>query len=165
MPPRIAPLEAGECAAIWPLIAAVAREGTSYPLPRDLTCAQAARIWAEPGRRSYVAWQGASAVGTYYLRPNGLGPNAHVANAGYIVAEAARGRGIARALFAHSLAEARAQAYRILQFNLVVSTNRAAVHLWTALGMTIVGTLPKVFDHPVHGPVDAHVMVLDLGAP
>jgi ribosomal protein S18 acetylase RimI-like enzyme len=45
-----------------------------------------------------------------------------------------------------------------MQFNLVVSTNDAAVTLWRTLGFRIVGTLPKVFDHPKRGLVDAYVM-------
>lgn len=45
-----------------------------------------------------------------------------------------------------------------MQFNLVVSTNEAAVHLWQDLGFAIVGTIPEAFDHPEFGLVDAYVM-------
>ena len=45
-----------------------------------------------------------------------------------------------------------------MQFNFVVSSNVGAVRLWQKLGFDIVGTLPRAFDHPVEGLVDAHVM-------
>ena len=40
----------------------------------------------------------------------------------------------------------------------MVETNAAAVHLWTSLGFTIIGTVPTAFDHPDHGKVGLHVM-------
>ena len=45
-----------------------------------------------------------------------------------------------------------------MQFNLVVSTNAAAISLWRKHGFRIVGTLPKVFRHVKFGEVDAFVM-------
>jgi L-amino acid N-acyltransferase YncA len=45
-----------------------------------------------------------------------------------------------------------------MQFNFVVSTNKAAVLLWQKLGFAIVGTLPKAFSHKTLGYVDAYVM-------
>lgn len=75
-----------------------------------------------------------------------------------MVRQSERGHGIAKALFEHSLTEAVRLGFKALQFNLVVSTNTTAVHLWQSLGMEIVGTLPKVFEHPDKGFVDAYVM-------
>jgi GNAT superfamily N-acetyltransferase len=51
-----------------------------------------------------VAVDGTGAlVGTYYLRPNSLALGAHVANAGYVVAEHCRRQGIGSRLCQHSL--------------------------------------------------------------
>ena len=71
---------------------------------------------------------------------------------------AATGRGVARRMCEHSLAEARASGYRAMQFNFVVSTNDRAVRLWQSLGFAIVGRLPGAFRHPTHSFVDALVM-------
>ena len=42
-------------------------------------------------------------VGTYYLKPNTLALGAHMANAGYVVAEHYRRQGIGSRLCQHSL--------------------------------------------------------------
>jgi ribosomal protein S18 acetylase RimI-like enzyme len=52
-----------------------------------------------------------------------------------------------------------------MQYNLVVSSNRPAVHLWQKLGFAIVGTLPGAFRHPSLGLVDAYVMYKQLDPP
>ena len=101
-------------------------------------------------------------VGTYYIQPNQLGGGSHVANGGYATAPGASGKGVARAMCADSLDRARAQGYRAMQFNFVVATNERAVALWQSLGFAILARLPAVFDHPVQGLVDAHVMFRTL---
>jgi ribosomal protein S18 acetylase RimI-like enzyme len=58
----------------------------------------------------------------------------------------------------HSLEEARRLGFCAMQFNIVVSTNAAAIFLWKKHGFSIVGTLPKVFRHATQGLVDALVM-------
>jgi ribosomal protein S18 acetylase RimI-like enzyme len=96
--------------------------------------------------------------GTYYLRANNRGGGAHVANCGYVVAPGAYGRGVARDMCAHSLDEARRRKFKTMQFNFVVSSNDRAVQLWQRMGFAIVGRLPRAFEHPWLGFVDAYVM-------
>jgi ribosomal protein S18 acetylase RimI-like enzyme len=81
-----------------------------------------------------------------------------VANCGYMTATHATGRGIARAMCAHSIERARERGFRAMQFNFVVSTNVRAVRLWESMGFATVGRLPQAFLHPTHGYVDALVM-------
>lgn len=45
-----------------------------------------------------------------------------------------------------------------MQFNFVASSNEAAVRLWSKLGFETVGRLPKAFNHPTNGYIDALVM-------
>lgn len=97
-------------------------------------------------------------LGTYYLRPNQQGGGAHVANCGYMTAEQATGRGVARAMCTHSLAHARARGFRAMQFNFVVESNVRAVALWQSFGFEIAGRLRQAFAHPRLGLVDALVM-------
>jgi ribosomal protein S18 acetylase RimI-like enzyme len=62
----------------------------------------------------------------------------------------------------HSLDIAREASFRAMQFNIVISTNKAAVHLWQACGFDIVGRSPGAFHHPKEGYVDALVMFQTL---
>jgi len=80
-----------------------------------------------------------------------------------VVRERARGQGIASMMCEHSQREALTLGFRAMQFNLVVSSNTAAVRLWQRLGFEIVGTLPQAFRHAELGFVDAYVMYKLLG--
>lgn len=120
--------------------------------------ADALAYWMAPGREVFVAEADGRVVGTYFLRANQLGGGDHVANCAYVTDVALRGRGIARRLGEHSLEEARRCGFLAMQFNFVVSSNEAAVHLWQSLGFEIVGRLPGAFRHPRLGLVDALIM-------
>jgi ribosomal protein S18 acetylase RimI-like enzyme len=85
-----------------------------------------------------------------------------VANAGYVVAEQARRRGIGSRLCQHSLQAARRLGFRAMQFNLVVSTNSAGIRCWQHNGFQVIGTLPGAFRHRQLGYVDALVMFRGL---
>jgi ribosomal protein S18 acetylase RimI-like enzyme len=100
-----------------------------------------------------------ASVGTYYLKPNSLALGAHVAIAGYVVAEHCRRQGVGSRLCQHSLQAARRLGFRLMQFNLVVRTNTACLRCWQRNGFEIVGTLPGAFHHKQLGYVDALVMV------
>lgn len=99
---------------------------------------------------------------SYYLKANQSGPGDHVANCGYLVAETARGLGVAGRMCEHSLRLARDIGFTAMQYNLVVSTNHTAVRLWQRHGFAIAGVLPNAFRHPDAGPVDAFVMYRQL---
>jgi L-amino acid N-acyltransferase YncA len=117
----------------------------------------------EQSQAVMVAVNAAGAVvGTYYLRPNSLALGAHVANAGYVVAEHSRRQGIGSRLCQHSLRTARRLGFRAMQFNLVVSTNTAGIRCWQRNGFQLVGTLPGAFRHKRLGYVDALVMFQGL---
>lgn len=140
--------------AIWAMLEPVIRAGETYTLPRDMSRDSALAYWFAPDHEVFVADE----VGTYFLQANQRGGGEHVANCGYVTATHATGRGIARAMCAHSLERARERGFRAMQFNFVVSTNVRAVRLWESMGFATVGRLPQAFLHPTHGYVDALVM-------
>lgn len=144
--------------AIWVILEPILREGETYALPRDWSRREALAYWRAPGHAVFVAQDASEILGTYYLRPNQKGGGAHVANCGYATHPLARGRGVARAMCVHSLELARRQGFTAMQFNFVVATNERAVALWTGLGFDAVGRLPRAFQHPRLGYVDALVM-------
>lgn len=144
--------------AIWQVIAPVLRAGDTYPLRADIGRDDALSYWFGGDAFVGVAEVGSVILGTYYLRRNTGGGGAHVCNCGYAVSPAARGRGLGRQMALHSFETAKTLGFRAVQFNFVIATNTAAVHLWQSVGMEIVGTLPGAFDHPGEGLVDAYVM-------
>jgi L-amino acid N-acyltransferase YncA len=149
---------ASDADAIWAIMEPVIRMGEAYTMPRDLSREGALDYWLSPGHEVFVADEDGCVVGTYCLRANQRGGGAHVANCGYMTAQHAMGRGVARAMCLHSLDVARQRGFRAMQFNFVVSTNERAVRLWSTLGFATVGRLPGAFLHPALGYVDALVM-------
>jgi len=158
----IRPAREADADAIWSIIAPTIRAGETYPLPRDMSQRDALAYWFAVGHAVFVAEADGRIVGTYYLRANQTGAGAHVANCGFMTAVDAFGKGVARAMCAHSLEEARRRGFRAMQFNFVVSTNARALRLWQALGFQIVGRLPGAFAHPSLGYVDALVLFQPL---
>jgi ribosomal protein S18 acetylase RimI-like enzyme len=138
------------------------REGDAFAFSEDTSREEALAIWRGRGSAAYVAVVDGEVLGTYYVKPNQPGRGAHVCNAGYMVARAARGRGVGRAMGAHSLAEARRLGYRAMQYNFVVATNTGAVELWKKLGFQVVGRVPGAFRHAREELVDALVMYRQL---
>ncbi len=162
-PLQIRPFEPADWPAVWQLLEPVFRAGETFPQDPAITEAQARQQWVEQNQLVMVALDAAGAlVGTYTLKPNSLALGAHVANAGYVVAEQCRRQGIGSRLCKHSLQAARRLGFRAMQFNLVVSTNTAGIRCWQRNGFEVVGTLPGAFRHQRLGYVDALVMVQSL---
>ncbi len=134
--------------------------GETYAYPEVLDDERIAALWLEPppGRCVVAVNEQEEVIGSAKMGPNRPGRGAHIATASFMVAPSAHGQGIGRALGEEVIRWARVQGYRGMQFNAVVETNAAAVHLWQSLGFTIMTTIPEAFDHPRHGPVGLHMM-------
>ena len=154
----IRPAVAGDADAIWRIFHTVVAPGDTYTFEPGTSRDVAEAYFLEAGILSFVAIVDEAVAGMYKLIPNRNGLGAHVANASFMVDPAAQGRGIGRAMGEHCLREARRAGYLAMQFNFVVSTNTGAAALWKKLGFSIVGTLPKAFNHARLGYVDAYVM-------
>jgi L-amino acid N-acyltransferase YncA len=144
---------------IWPIYAKIVAAGETYAYPEPPGLESARTLWMEPSPGlTVVAVADDVVVGSAKMGPNRPGRGAHVATASFMVDPAQQGRGVGRALGAYALRWAREAGYRSMQFNAVVETNTAAVHLWQSLGFQILATVPEAFDHPQFGPVGLHVM-------
>ena len=148
--------------AIWEILEPMIRRGDTYTLPRDMSKEQALEYWFASEKETFVWEENGAVLGTYFLKANQQGGGSHVANCGYVTASGAQGRGIARAMCLHSLERAKERGFRAMQFNFVVSTNERATRLWLSLGFETVGRLPRAFEHPERGFVDALVMFRHL---
>jgi L-amino acid N-acyltransferase YncA len=148
--------------AVWSILEPTIRAGETYTQPMDMSQADALTYWMGPEHEVFVAHEAEEVLGTYFLQANQRGGGSHVANCGYMTAPWATGRGVARAMCAHSLDRARSRGFKAMQFNFVVSTSERAIRLWQSFGFETVGRLPGAFHHPKRGFVDALVMYRTL---
>ena len=155
---NIRPAQPDDFDRIWPIFAEIAQAGDTYAYPTDIGYDDARQHWMDAPARTYVAEADGDILGTYFIKTNHDGPGGHVCNCGYMVSSDARGMGIARQMCEHSQDIAVAMGFNAMQFNFVASSNDVAVALWKKLGFHVVGTLPRAFNHPTLGLVDAFVM-------
>ena len=154
---------AEDWAAIWPFFDEIVQAGETYAYATDLTCDQARDLWLmKPPGQTVVLEEDGEILGSATMGPNRPGRGSHVGTGSFMVASAARGRGVGRALGEYVVQWHRDQGFRSIQFNAVVETNTAAVRLWESLGFRVVGTVPEAFDSRDHGLVGLHVMHLAL---
>ncbi len=144
--------------SIWPIFQEIASTGETYAYDRSTTRVEALKLWMEYPRKTFVFVENGEILGTYYIVTNHSGPGDHVCNCGYMVSSSARGRGLATSMCEHSQEIAKKMGYKAMQFNFVAASNEGAVRLWEKLGFESVGRLPKAFNHPAQGFVDALVM-------
>ncbi|MBL4837201.1 MAG: GNAT family N-acetyltransferase [Kordiimonadaceae bacterium] len=147
---------------IWPFFREIVSAGTTYSIDRDISYTDALSMWMRRSAKTFVAVDGDGEdgviVGTYKLAKNREGPGDHIANGGYMVSPKAQGRGIATMMCEHSQEQAQALGFKAMQYNAVVESNKGAVSLWQKMGFTIVGTIPRAFNHAELGYVGVHVM-------
>ncbi|MFK4083163.1 GNAT family N-acetyltransferase [Kribbella sp. NPDC020789] len=147
--------------AIWPFFHEIVTARQTFAYDPELTFEQGQALWMT-GRTTVAVDADGTVLGSANMYANRPGPGSHVASASFMVAPAARGRGVGRRLAEDMIAWAGQEGFRSIQFNAVVETNEPAVHLWQALGFRIIGTVPEAFEHADHGYVGLHVMYRPL---
>ncbi|QDU33583.1 Acetyltransferase (GNAT) family protein [Poriferisphaera corsica] len=143
---------------IWPIFEDIVGAGDTYAYERNTGEDEAFEIWMVKPRVTYVVEDNGVILGTYYIVTNQSGPGKHVCNCGYMVARSSRGQGLATKMCEHSQVMAKELGYCAMQFNFVAESNEGAVRLWERMGFEIVGRLPRAFNHPKKGLIDAFVM-------
>ena len=116
---------------IWQIFHEVIQAGDSYVYDPSTNKEQARSIWMnQPGMQTYVALIDDKVAGTYIIKPNFIGNGSHVANCSYMVNKETRKCGVGRLMGGHSIGLAKQEGFLSMQFNIVVSSNNAAVKLW-----------------------------------
>ena len=159
---HIRPAQTIDLDRIWELWKAIMDQKIYFPYDEQYGRDDIEKEWINLGNACFVAELHQEVVGAYILQPNQPGHGKHIANAAYLVDTNIRGHGIGTKLCAHSVAAAKEIGYRGIQFNLVVSTNKAAINAWLSNGFKIIGTVPGGFHHHELGYVDAHIFFRSL---
>ena len=150
----------GSMAAIWN---EVVKEGNAFPQEELLDCNTGTAFF---NSQSYcgIAWDNGnnSMAGLYILHPNNIGRCGHICNASYAVASSMRGQHIGEMLVKDCIKQARAEGFKILQFNAVVASNIHARHLYERLGFKQLGTIPGGFrlDNGIYEDICPYFIVL-----
>lgn len=148
--------------AVWNIFYAVIQTGDTYIFDPETPVEDLQKHWFANYMQTFVAEEEGKVVGTYILKPNQIDLGNHIANASYMIHPHHQGKGIGKLLCEHSLTAAKQTGYHAIQFNIVVSTNTAAIKLWEKFGFEIIGTTPDGFRHKELGLVDSHIMYKKL---
>ena len=155
--------EAKDLPALTEIWNAVVEEANSFPQDKPFTLREAEAFFASQSFTG-VAEENGEILGLYILHPNNAGRCGHVANASYGVRPGIRGKGIGERMVRHSLQKCGELGFHGLQFNAVVATNAAAIHLYEKLRFRWIGTIPggyrlgdgtfadiRIYFHPTEG--------------
>ncbi|MCB0632615.1 MAG: GNAT family N-acetyltransferase [Saprospiraceae bacterium] len=158
----VRPASKSDLDTVWQMWKEVMDQKIYFPYDASYSRAQIEAVWINLDNPVYVAELDGRIAGAYILRPNQPAYGSHIANGAYMVSGSARGNGIGSVLCNHSIQTAKQLGYRGMQFNLVVSTNAAAIRVWKAHGFEIIGTVPGGFFQEDLGYVDAHIFFRSL---
>lgn len=141
----------------------VVRDGVAFPQTEELDEASGAAFFAEQSFTGVAENENGEVVGLYILHPNNIGRCGHICNASYAVGADLRGRGVGESLVRHCIETGKKLGFGVLQFNAVVSTNAAALHLYEKLGFTRLGVIPKGFrlDDGTYADIIPHYISLE----
>ena len=135
------PQDVARMIEIWNEVVA---DGVAFPQEEPLNEETGAAFFAAQSHCGVAEVDG-QVVGLYILHPNNVGRCGHIANASYAVDARCRGHHVGEQLVQDSLTRAKELGFRVLQFNAVVESNRAARHLYERLGFVQLGTIPGGF--------------------
>ena len=144
--------------AIWSIIKQVVASGDSYAFAPNSNRIDLLNYWCGQNKHTFVATINQEILGTFVIQDNFPGLGSHIANAGYMTAPHASGRGIGTMMGQQSLVIAKELGYYAIQFNLVIKSNERAVRLWKKLGFEIIGEIPDAFQHQTLGLTNAYIM-------
>ncbi|MEB3266999.1 MAG: GNAT family N-acetyltransferase [Leptolyngbya sp.] len=172
-----------ETETVRSLFNAIVAEGTSYPQQDPLSPPGFADYWLKgkayvvrswgatkalaadnggPTAATITTEDSASVLGAFYIKPNFPGRCGHICNAGFIVAPAARGKGLGRLMGEAMVSLARDLGYRAVMYNLVFATNIPSLKIWQALDFQEIGRIPQAAHLPDGTYVDAIMLYKSL---
>lgn len=110
----------------------------AFPEEEPLKKEEASAFFREQ-TTTVCACEGDTILGFYILHPNGYGRRSHICNTSYGVKSNFRGKGVGKRLVLDSFTRCKEYGFKVLQYNGVVSINKAALNLYKSLGMVEAG--------------------------
>jgi ribosomal protein S18 acetylase RimI-like enzyme len=147
---------------IWDIIREVISTGDTYMFSPNSPKEKMLGFWMAADKHTYVALVDGKISGTFFIKDNQPDLGSHIANAGYMTAPAAFGKGIGKAMCAFSLEEAKRLGYKAMQFNIVIKNNENAIALWKKMGFEIIGEIPDAIQHRQNGFTNAYIMYREI---
>jgi ribosomal protein S18 acetylase RimI-like enzyme len=147
---------------IWGIIRQVIATGDTYLFDPDSSKEKMMAYWFGADKHCYVAEEDGKIAGTFIFKENQPDLGSHIANASYMTAPKARGKGIGKMMCEYSLQEAKKFGFTAMQFNIVVKSNEGAIRLWKSLGFEVIGDIPDAFNHKQNGYTNAYIMYRKL---
>lgn len=144
--------------ALWN---AVVEEGNAFPQTEPMSLSEAERFFAQQDHVGVLEEEG-NILGLYILHPNNVGRCGHIANASFAVQSGCRGRKVGERLVRDCIRQGGRLGFRILQFNAVVCTNAAAIHLYEKIGFRQLGSIPGGFRLPDGSYTDIFLYYIPL---
>ena len=138
---KISTADVGAITSIWN---EVIDEGMSFFWKEHFTNEDITKILVSQ-KAAYCSESDHIITGFYILHDNFPGRGNHIANALYAVKGEYRGNGIGKLLGNHSIEIAKNCSYTTMQFNSVVSSNKASIALWESLGFLKAGQIQSAF--------------------
>ena len=148
---HIRPMTPDDFDHFWPTFHSVVQARETYAYDPALTFEQARDLWLKQPQHTLIAEEDGKVLGSYYLKANAAGPGSHVCNCGYMVTDAARGRGVARLMCEHSQQLARDSGFLAMQFNSVVATMKWRSRCGTSSVLRQWVACPRLIGMPAWG--------------
>ena len=147
---------------VWEIFYLVIKNGDVFVFDPKTPKEDMVKYWLSPDMHTFVLEENGEILGSYFLKANQVDLGSHIANGGYMTHPNALGKGIAKMMCEHSLQKAKELGFQAMQFNMVVSTNKAAIKIWKNYGFKTIGIIPKAFNHIKLGLQDALIMYREL---
>lgn len=122
----------------------IVREGNAFPQMEELNL-ETGKEFFDSQTYCGVADNDGKIIGLYILHPNNVGRCGHIANSSYAMSKDFRGLGVGKLLVEDSLKQAKAEDFKVIQFNAVVESNITAQKLYESIGFQKLGTIPDGF--------------------
>ncbi len=131
------------CIEIWN---SVLEDGMAFPQTEPLSKESGQAFFEEQSYTGVaVDEENGEVLGLYILHPNNVGRCGHICNASYAVKRQRRGMHIGEMLVTDCMAKGKELGFKLLQFNAVVATNKAALSLYEKMGFVKLGVIPGGF--------------------